>query len=293
MSRNNMVLATAALAVAAGLVMLAHDQASKSRSSGVSTTRAATVADTIDLFKEKGFNPEGALKAGGTAIPPVYLVALPKDLKSVRDTDRRKAVFVSVVLAHVLWANDRLREDRARIERLKRAHAAEQPMRSRDRKWLARIAKKYRTKPMAFDQLLRRVDVIPPRLAVAQAAQESGWGTSRFARAGNALFGQHAPVGDGSITARGDDGVALRAFESIQRSVLGYMRNLNSHRAYRQFRDARAEMRRAGRPMDAMALAGTLGRYSEEGALYVQRLRLIMQMREVDAARGARLAEEE
>jgi Bax protein len=192
----------------------------------------------------------------------------------------------------VLWANDRIREDRARIERLQRAHLAEKNMRSRDRRWLARMTQKYRTGPMAFEELLHRVDVVPPRLAVAQAAQESGWGTSRFAHAGNALFGQHAPVGDGAIQAKGDPDVGMKAFQTLHRSVLGYMQNLNSHRAYRQFREMRAEMRASGRPMDALALAGSLGRYSEEGALYVDRLRTIMRMPEVAAARGARLAEE-
>jgi Bax protein len=219
----------------------------------------------------------------------VFLASLPDDLISIPDTDQRKAVFVTVVLAHVLWANERLRADRARIKRLQRANLAEKPMRTRDRKWLSRMAKTYRTKPMAFDEMLRRVDVVPPRLAVAQAAQESGWGTSRFARAGNALFGQHAPVGEGAITAKGDAAVGMKAFKTIQRSVLGYMQNLNSHRAYSGFWDMRAEMRSTGRPMDSLALAGSLGRYSEEGALYVDRLRTIMRMPEVAAARGARL----
>jgi len=293
MNRNSILLTVAGVVMSVGLVKLAHHQVSASRSGGAVTISASTVTETIDLFKDEGFNPEVALTSGGKAIPPVFLASLPGDLKSIPDSDRRKAVFVTVVLAHVLWANDQLREDRARIERLRKANLAVKGMRTRDRKWLARMAKKYRTKPMAFEGLLRRVDMVPPRLAVAQAAQESGWGTSRFARIGNALFGQHAPVGAGAITAKGDARVGLKAFKTIQRSVLGYMQNLNSHRAYGQFRRMRAEMRRSGQPMNAMALAGSLGRYSEEGALYVERLRTIMHMPEVAAARGAKLAGEE
>lgn len=293
MDRNSIALIFAAAAIATGPVVLALNLLPDGRHGRMATTRADTVAEAIDLFKDEGFNPEVALKAGGPKIPPVFLASLPDDLISIPDSGQRKAVFVTVVLAHVLWANERLRADRARIERLQQATLAEETMRTRDRKWLSRMAKKYRTKPMAFDELLRRVDVVPPRLAVAQAAQESGWGTSRFARAGNALFGQHAPVGEGAITAKGDAAVGMKAFETIQRSVLGYMRNLNSHRAYSGFWDMRAEMRRNGRPMDALALAGSLGRYSEEGALYVDRLRTIMRMPEVAAARGARLVGEE
>lgn len=292
MVKNSIALIVCGAALVAVPVMLALNLLPDGRYGKMATTSVGTVAEAIDLFKDEGFNPEVALKPGGKAIPPVFLAALPDDLRSVADTDRRKAVFVTVVLAHVLWANDRLREDRARIERLRKADLAEKTLRSRDRKWLARMAKTYRTRPMAFQELLRRVDVVPPRLAVAQAAQESGWGTSRFARVGNALFGQHAPVGEGAITARGDANVGLKAFATIQRSVLGYMQNLNSHRAYAQFRDMRAAMRRDGRPMDAFILAGSLGAYSEEGALYVERLRTIMNMPEVAAARGARLAEE-
>lgn len=293
MDRNSIALIVCGAAIVTAPVLLAINLLPDGRHGKMATQNADTVAEAIDLFKDEGFHPEVALKAGGPKIPPVFLASLPGDLKSIPDTDRRKAVFVTVVLAHVLWANDGIRADRERIKRLQRADRAEKVMRTRDRKWLSRMTKTYRTKPMAFDELLQRLDVVPPRLAVAQAAQESGWGTSRFAHAGNALFGQHAPVGVGSITAKGDAAVGMKAFDTIQRSVLGYMENLNSHRAYGQFRAMRAAMRQAGRPMDALALAGTLESYSEEGALYVDRLRTIMRMPEVAAARDAKLAEDD
>lgn len=293
MNRNMISLATVGI-VAFGLpVLLAYSLVPKSGPGAWRSTTADTVAEAVDAFKDAGFSPEALLDTSAPKIPPVFLAKLPGDLKSVRDTDRRKAIFVSIVLPHILLANDRLREDRARLERLKRANANEHTLRPRDRKWLADMAKAYRTKPMAFDALLRRVDEVPPRLAIAQAVQESGWGTSRFARLGNALFGQHAPVGANSITAKGDAGVALRAFDTIHLSVLGYMQNLNSHKAYREFRAMRASMRRSGARLDAVALAGSLSRYSEEGQLYVDRLRTVMNMREVAAAKGAKLAEEE
>lgn len=293
MSRNNLLLAAAALALIGLPVWLAYSLVQDSRYRGWSTTKADTVVEAIDAFKDAGFDPEVALTDGTPKIPPVFLAALPGDLKSVKDTDLRKAVFVSIVLPHILRANDRLREDRARLLRLQRAAAEKRTLRSRDRSWLMKMAQAYRTKPTAFDELLRRVDVVPPRLAIAQAVQESGWGTSRFARQGNALFGQHAPVGANAITAKGDDRVALKSFATIQRSVLGYMQNLNSHTAYREFRSMRASMRRTGTPIDAFALAGSLSRYSEEGQLYVDRLRTVMNMSEVAAAKGAKLAEGE
>ena len=275
------------------MVLLADRLVSDSKSRGWPTSSAATVREAIDTFKKEGFDPEAALKEGTIRIPQVFLAELPDDLRSVKDNDRRKAVFVSIVLPHVLRANDRLREDRARLERLQRANEAEKTLRRRDRRWLVKMARVYRTKPLAFDELLRRVDVVPPRLAIAQAVQESGWGTSRFARVGNALFGQHAPVGAGTMRARNDSAVAMKAFDTIHLSVLGYMRNLNSHRAYAAFRETRSKMRRSGGPMDAMILAEALGRYSEEGGLYVTRLKSVMQLPEVAAAKRARLAEEQ
>lgn len=254
------------------------------------STSAGTIAETIDLFKEMGFDPHKDIGGAGPELPPVFLTDLPGDLKAVPDPDTRKAVFVSIVLPHVLYANERIRADRRRLQRLHEAIAAERSLRTRDRKWLERMAEIYRTAPMNTEELLRRVDIVPPRLAIAQAVQESGWGTSRFAQAGNALFGQHAPVGANAMQASGNAGVALKAFDTIQASVRDYMRNLNRHRAYREFRAARAGMRVSKRPLDAVELAGTLARYSEEGQLYVERLRVVMNMPEVRAAKDAAFA---
>lgn len=248
-----------------------------------------SVAATVDLFKEAGFDPQAVGKPGFETIPPVFVSALPSDLREVNDLDLRKSVFVSVVLPHVLQENARIRRDRERLQRLRREIRAERDLRPRDRRWLENLAARYKTKPMDVETLLRRVDIVPPRLAVAQAAQESGWGTSRFAHQGNALFGQHAPVGDRAIEAKKAAGVALRAFETLYGSVRGYIHNLNTHRAYRGFRDMRATMRARGTGIDGHALAEALKRYSEEGALYVDRLRTIMLSPVVAGVRNVRL----
>ena len=293
MHRSSFALIICGAAIVAATIMLALHLLPDGRSGKMATKAANTVVEAINLFKDEGFNPEVDLKVGELKIPRVFLASLPGDLHSVPNIGQRKVVFVTVVLAHVLWVNDQLREHRARILRLRKANLSGKVLRHRDRRWLERIAGEYRTKPMAFGDLLRRVDIVPPRLAVAQAVQESGWGTSRFARTGNALFGQHAPVGAGAITARGDARVGLKAFDTIQRSVLGYMQNLNSHPAYGQFRTIREKMRRDEKPINAMVLAGSLARYSEEGRLYVDRLRKIMLMPEVAATRNMALAKDD
>ncbi len=290
MNRSSFALIVCGAAIVTAPIVLALHLLPSGRSGNIATTASNTVVEAINLFKEEGFNPEVDLKAGELKIPRVFLASLPGDLRSIPSTGQRKVVFVTIVLAHVLWVNDQLREHRARILRLRKASLSGKVLRHRDRRWLERIAGKYHAKSMAFEDLLRRVDIVPPRLAVAQAVQESGWGTSRFARTGNALFGQHAPVGAGAITAKGNARIGLKAFDTIQRSVLGYMQNLNSHRAYGQFRRTRAKMRHDGKPINAMVLAGSLVRYSEEGELYVDRLRKIMLMPEVAAARTKTLA---
>ena len=248
---------------------------------------AKTVTEVIALFKQYDFDPESSLATNEPRLPPVFLSELPADLGKLGDLDRRKSVFVAIVLPHILRENRRILSERLHLRRLHRAIAAERTLRFRDHRWLAKRAKTYRTRPMDTEELLRRIDIVPPLLAVAQAALEYGWGTSRFAQAGNALFGQHAPVGEGTIQATGDGSVALRAFDNLQGSVSGYMRNLNRNRAYRAFRAMRERMRVNEDPLDATQLAAALGSYSEEGRLYIERLLGLMDLPEIAPAKNA------
>tara|TARA_B100000676_G_C18090781_1_gene859510 strand:+ start:2054 stop:2938 length:885 start_codon:yes stop_codon:yes gene_type:complete len=281
------LLTCASLAVAVLPVWLAVTLLPNQGGLRIKYTSVRTVAETIDLFKENGFDPQKDISGNDPELPPVFITDLPDDLKAVPDTDIRKAVFISIVLPHVLFANEKIRADRRRLQQLHRSIAKERTLRTRDRRWLEQMAKNYRTSRMDTEELLRRVDIVPPRLAVAQAVQETGWGTSRFAQAGNALFGQHAPLGAGSIQASGNAKVALKSFDTLQDSVRDYMRNLNRNRAYRGFRAARASMRASQRPLDEIELVGTLALYSEEGRVYVERLRTVMYLPEVQAVKHA------
>ena len=254
-------------------------------------SRMHTVSSTlkaIDLFKRAGFDPRASGPGSIGSIPRLFLASLPGDMPDLQDAGTRKAVFVSIVLPHVLHENERLLADRKRLLRLQVALSANRHVSRRDRRWLEGQAGRYGTAPEPA-ALLAHVDIVPPRLAVAQAAQESGWGTSRFAQAGNALFGQHAPPGIDAIAAEKASGVSLRAFADLRGSVRGYMHNLNTHRAYRGFRRLRAQMRARGDGIDGHALAGTLGAYSEERGVYIERLRRIMTTPEVAMTREAAL----
>jgi Bax protein len=200
---------------------------------------------------------------------------------------------VRIVLPLILHRNAVVLEQRYRLQQLDNHAIAD--LTPRDRAWLLRLAKLYRvldgksggdadgaavTEAMRAE-LLRRIDVVPVSLALAQSAAESGWGTSRFARRGNALFGQWTwDQAAGIIPSNRDEGRshAVRAFRRLSNSVRAYVHNLNVSNHYKDFRVARAALRRAGPPNGAWghALAGYLGAYSEEGPEYIRKVRLII-----------------
>ena len=127
--------------------------------------------------------------------------------------------------------------------------------------------------------MLRRVDIIPPSLAVAQAAEETGWGTSRFVRHGNALFGERIYRGtDGMVPHRIPKGPSFRVrrFGHLLAAVGAYASNLNTHPAYAGFRAERGTMRAARNRFDAPVLAGSLEAYSERREAYIETLRAII-----------------
>jgi len=178
--------------------------------------------------------------------------------------------------------------------------AQEQSVTADDQAWLTKLAVKYKVlEPTgerlgsdAFAELLMRVDVIPPSLALAQAASESGWGTSRFAAQGNSLFGEWT-WGKGLRPAEqrtsqlGDYRIA--AFDSTAEAAYSYALNLNTGRAYRDLRLKRADLRRQGLRISGTILAETLRTYSERGQAYVDDLKALIRQNRLDGADDAYL----
>ena len=132
-----------------------------------------------------------------------------------------------------------------------------------------------------------RVDAIPPSMALVQSAIESGWGSSRFAKEGNAMFGQWTT--SGGIKAKGSD-ARLAAFPDPRESLNAYCLNLNTHPSYAPFRTARAEMRKANRPLDGSKLADYLGSYSEKGDEYIELVIGMIKRDRLEIADRAQLA---
>gem|GEM_PF-1023013 len=221
------------------------------------------------------------LRTGNVAIPRIFVEQMPRDLAAMKVIQERKAVFVKSVLPHILDANERVLEDRILLERMKAHINRGGTLNARDLDWLDDIADLYGGTTTDLADLLKRVDIVPPSLALAQAALESGWGTSRFAQKANALFGQYTYIPSKGMAPKGtedDPPYLIRIFPDIGQSVRSYVHNLNSHRAYSHFREKRAAQRdgTASHSSAAIAIAmnseeltRTLTRYSERGKAYI------------------------
>ena len=195
--------------------------------------------------------------------------------------DAQKQSFINLVLPLILAANDELLQRREAVQAAVQAH---------DRDKLDQWAVLYRIEAEKLDdtglaeRLLRRVDTIPVALALAQAAVESGWGTSRFARQGNALFGQWAWTESAGMRplAASNDRAVVRSFGSLLESVRAYMHNLNTHQNYERFRDARYRLKPQSEAVKARRLAAYLDSYAEIGQAYVEKLLVIISSNNFD-----------
>jgi Bax protein len=227
----------------------------------------------------------------GLPVPRLFLARLPADWPSAPASDSHKRLFLTAVLPLVLRANERIRRERASLRAIRaRARHGIVPDLV-ERNWLADLAGRHGGSAGDLDALMSRVDVVPPSLALAQAALESGWGSSRFSRAGNALFGQWTyGKGSGMVPARRAPGARheVRAFETLAGSIEAYMSNLNRHPAYDGLRRTRAELRRAG-AVDGLALAAGLAAYSARGETYIEELRRLIRVNDLAALDSARL----
>jgi Bax protein len=250
-----------------------------------------TVGTLSSPLPSLGYDLEPIL-AGDGRVPRIFLASFPPDLAQIREVAVRKAIFFKTVLPLILQVNEEILADRRRLWRLKSQLRMGEQLGALDRLWLSVVAERYGVERGDLNGLLERVDVIPPSLALAQSAEESGWGTSRFVREGNALFGQWVFARDGHLTPRARDSGKthkVKAFDNLIDSVRAYAENLNSHRAYGTFRRTRAAMRRERQPLDGAVLAETLTRYSERRWAYVRSIRTIIAVNGLSTLDGARL----
>ena len=231
---------------------------------------------------------------GDSGVPRFFLAAIPSDLPEVRETTKRKALFFKSVLPLILHVNEGLLVDRSRLLTIEEAVRNGRKLTAVDRLWLAMMSDRYGVSRDNIPALLQRVDVIPPSMALAQAAAESGWGGSRFAREGNALFGQWTFATGNLVPEDRDDGKGhmIKRFSSLVDSVGAYARNLNTNRAYREFRTLRSKLRKKGKALDGRVLVGALHRYSERGVDYINEIRSLISFNKLNRLDDARLIDD-
>jgi Bax protein len=187
----------------------------------------------------------------------------------------------------ILQENNNIRLDRKRLfSIINKSNNTEL-----EKKWLNKKYKQYGIPSRDLSTLKIRMDEVPVSLALAQAAKETGWGTSRFAQEGNALFGQWTWSGEGLKPKEADEsqGHKVMKFNVLQASVRAYQRNLNTHKTYKDFRLARAELRDAGKSLDSIILSKYLDEYAETGQQYVKIIQKIIEQNDLKDFDNAKL----
>jgi len=207
-------------------------------------------------------------------VKPVALTLLPAEIKMIENTNQRKEFFIQIILPLILQENNNIKLDRKRLFSI----INKSNNTTLEKKWLEKKYKQYGIPSKDLSILKIRMDEIPVSLAIAQAAKETGWGTSRFAQEGNALFGQWTWSGEGlkPKDAEKNKGHKVMKFNVLQASVRAYQRNLNTHSSYKNLRKARAELRDQGLPLDSLLLVKFLNQYAETGEKYVEVLQKII-----------------
>ena len=231
-----------------------------------------SAASINKLFKETDYNLNDVRQK--KLVKPVALTLLPNELKMIENTKKRKEFFIQIVLPLIIKENNIIKKDRRTLfDIINKSNNT-----TLELSWLEKKYKQYGIKSKDLSTLKKRMDEIPVSLAIAQAAKETGWGTSRFAQEGNALFGQWTWSGEG-LKPKGadkDQGHKVRRFNLLQASVRAYQRNLNTHSTYKDFRIARAEARDNDKPLDSLLLSKHLDKYAETGNQYVEVLQKII-----------------
>ena len=199
---------------------------------------------------------------------------LPKQIKNIENVIERKKLFIQIVLPLIIEENIKIRLDRKKLFSILNKNNNS----TIEKKWLNNKFKQYGVVNQDLTTLKIRMDEIPVSLAISQAANESGWGTSRFALEGNALFGQWTWDGEGikPAAASSNSKHKIMKFKILQASVRAYQRNLNTNSSYRKFREARAIQRDNNGKLNSLKLVKYLDKYAETGKEYTKILKQII-----------------
>tara|TARA_B100000686_G_scaffold309033_1_gene350609 strand:+ start:2017 stop:3513 length:1497 start_codon:yes stop_codon:yes gene_type:complete len=207
-------------------------------------------------------------------VKPIYFTQFPKDLDEIQSVKLKKETFIKIVLPLIVAENEKILDDKYRLKKI----VSKKMTTDEEKQWLRQKFLEYKVKKGSVEELNIRMDIIPNSIALAQAAKESGWGTSRFALEGNAIFGQWTWTGNGIeplLKDRSKKHKILR-FPILRASVKSYLNNLNTHKSYIKFRTKRNKMRLRNKRIDGLKLTETLNNYAQTGDEYTKILEQII-----------------
>jgi len=233
----------------------------------------------LNLFKDVDYDLSRVRNK--KLVKPIYFTQFPKDLDELTNTRLKKETFIKIVLPLIVAENERILADRARLKIVvEKKFTTDQ-----EKQWLRQKLLEYKVKKGNIEELMTRLDIIPNSIALAQAAKESGWGTSRFALEGNAIFGQWTWSGQGiePLDRENNTNHKILKFPILRASVKAYQNNLNTHKSYSNFREKRQTMRKKNKKISGLELTETLKNYAQTGSEYTKILiQIIKQNRLTD-----------
>ena len=226
----------------------------------------------LNLFKDVEYDL-GQVRSK-KLVKPIYFTQFPRDLDELQSTKLKKETFIKIVLPLIVAENERIQADREKLKIL----STKKFTTDLEKQWLRQKLLEYKVKKSDFKELASRMDIIPTSIALAQAAKESGWGTSRFALEGNAIFGQWTWSGQGiaPLDRASNKNHKILKFPILRASVKAYQNNLNTHKSYSKFRQKRLNLRNKNKKISGLELTDTLNNYAQTGSEYTKILNQII-----------------
>ena len=226
----------------------------------------------LNLFKDVEYDL-GQVRSQ-KLVKPIYFTQFPRDLDALQSTKLKKETFIKIVLPLIVAENERILADREKLIIL----SDKKFTTDLEKQWIRQKLLEYKVKKGNLKELIIRMDIIPTSIALAQAAKESGWGTSRFALEGNAIFGQWTWSGQGiaPLDRESNKNHKILKFPILRASVKAYQNNLNTHKSYLKFRQKRSALRDKNKIIQGLELTETLSSYAQTGSDYTKKLNQII-----------------
>jgi Bax protein len=220
----------------------------------------------LNLFKDVDYDLRQV--RSNKLVKPIYFTQFPKDLNEIESVRLKKDTFIKIVLPLIVAENEKILSDKDKLKLI----LVKKFTTDEEKQWLRQKLLEYKVKKGDMKELTIRIDTIPISIALAQAAKESGWGTSRFALEGNAIFGQWTWSGQGIAPLNREDNKKhkILKFPILRASVKAYQNNLNTHKSYSKFREKRLSLREKNKIVSGLDLTDTLENYAQTGSEYIK-----------------------